>query len=79
MKLDEMLEQVRVTCRMRRLSRHTENTYAGWIARVARHVRMCGQLSREERVRSYLEKLAPRCAASTQNQAFEMETGRRAA
>lgn len=70
MKLEEMLEQVRVTCRMRRLSRHTENTYAGWIARFARHLKTCPHLSREERVRSYLEKLAPRCAASTQNQAL---------
>ena len=30
----EMDEQVRLVCRMRRLSRHTENTYAGWIARL---------------------------------------------
>jgi integron integrase len=70
MKLNDMLEQVRITCRMRRLSRHTENTYAGWIARFARHVKTCAHLSREERVRSYLEKMAPRCSASTQNQAL---------
>lgn len=70
MKLDEMLEQVRLICRMRRLSRHTETTYAGWIERFARHIKTCPHLSREERVRSYLEKLAPRCSASTQNQAL---------
>lgn len=70
MKLSEMLEQVRLTCRMRRLSLHTEQTYAGWIARFARHVQTCPHLSREERVRSYLEHMAPRCSASTQNQAL---------
>jgi len=66
----EMDEQVRLVCRMRRLSRHTENTYAGWIARFGAHVKTCAHLTREERVRSYLEKLAPRCSASTQNQAL---------
>jgi len=66
----ETEEQVRLTCRMRRLSRHTENTYAGWIRRFAAHVKTCAHLSREERVRSYLEKLAPRTSASTQNQAL---------
>lgn len=70
MKLEEMLEQVRLVCRMRRLSRHTEVTYAGWIARFGAHVKGCANLSREERVRTYLEKLAPRCSASTQNQAL---------
>lgn len=33
MNLFDTLAQVRLTCRMRRLSRHTEATYAGWIAR----------------------------------------------
>jgi hypothetical protein len=70
MTLTDTLEQVRTTCRMRRLSRHTEDTYAGWIARFARHVSTCPDLSREDRVRSYLEHLAPRCSASTQNQAL---------
>ncbi len=70
MKLQEMLEQVRLVCRMRRLSRHTEVTYAGWIARFGAHVKSCGHLTREERVRSFLEKMAPRCSASTQNQAL---------
>jgi hypothetical protein len=64
MTLTDTLEQVRITCRMRRLSRHTEDTYAGWIARFARHVSTCADLNREERVRSYLEKLAPRNYAS---------------
>lgn len=70
MTLSDTLEQVRLTCRMRRLSRHTESTYAGWIARFARHVSTHPHLSREDRVRSYLEHLAPRCSASTQNQAL---------
>lgn len=66
----EMSEQVKLVCRMRRLSRHTEETYAGWIARFGVHVRTCAHLSREDRMRTYLEKLAPRCSASTQNQAL---------
>ena len=70
MTLPEMLEQVRIVCRMRRLSRHTEDCYSGWISRFASHVRTCPELSRDERVRTYLEKLAPRTAASTQNQAL---------
>lgn len=70
MKLSDMLEQVRIVCRMRRLSRHTESCYSGWITRFARHIQSTASLSREERVRTYLEKLAPRCSASTQNQAL---------
>lgn len=71
MKLDKMLEQVRLTCRTRRLSYHTETCYTGWITRFARHIQTCPPAStREERVRSYLEKLAPRTSASTQNQAL---------
>lgn len=70
MKLEEMIEQVRVVCRMRRLSRHTEDTYVGWIVRFGRHVRTCPGLAREDRVRTFLEKLAARCAAATQNQAL---------
>ena len=70
MNLTDTLEQVRITCRMRRLSRHTEETYAGWIARFARHVVSMPGTTREDRVRSYLEQLAPRSAASTQNQAL---------
>mgnify|MGYP002737846541 CR=1 FL=1 len=66
----EMEEQVRLVCRMRRLSRHTENTYTGWINRFGAHVKTCAHLDREDRVRTYLEKLAPRCSASTQNQAL---------
>lgn len=66
----EMEEQVRLVCRMRRLSRHTEESYAGWIARFGAHVKTCAHLAREDRVRTFLEKLAPRCSASTQNQAL---------
>jgi hypothetical protein len=70
MTLSEMLEQVRIVCRMRRLSRHTEECYSGWITRFAKHVKTCPQLSREERLRTWLEAMAPRCSASTQNQAL---------
>ena len=63
-------EQVRIVCRMRRLSLHTERTYADWIKRFGQHVQTCPQLSREERVNSWLQKMAPHCSASTQNQAL---------
>lgn len=68
----EILEQVRITCRMRRLSRHTEQSYAGWIARFIGFIlqpKIKG-LSREARLAMYLEHLAPRSSASTQNQAL---------
>ncbi len=39
----ETEEQVRLSCRMRRLSRHTENSYAGWICRFAAHVKTCAR------------------------------------
>jgi hypothetical protein len=68
MTITDTLEQVRLICRMRRLSYHTATCYAGWITRFARHIRQNPQQTREERVRSYLEKLAPRTSASTQNQ-----------
>lgn len=70
MKLTDMLEQVRIVCRMRRLSYHTETCYIGWITRFARHIQRTPNQSREERVRSYLEHLAPHVSASTQNQAL---------
>lgn len=66
----DVLEQARRVCRVRRLSRHTEATYVAWIAQFAAHVQTCAQLTREERVRTFLEQLAPRSAASTQNQAL---------
>jgi hypothetical protein len=59
MKLSDILEQARIVCRMRRLSYHTETCYIGWIIRFARHILRTPGLSREERVRSYLERLAP--------------------
>lgn len=70
MNLQETLKQVRTVCAMRRLSRHTEQSYVGWIVRFARHVALCGEMAREEKVRLFLEKLAPRSSASTQNQAL---------
>jgi integron integrase len=70
MNITDTLEQVRIVCQMRRLSRHTESCYAGWIARFAKHVAQHADLPREEKVRLFLEKLAPKSAASTQNQAL---------
>lgn len=70
MTLPEMLEKVRTVCRMRRLSLRTEQCYGWWITRFARHVKATASLSREERLRTFLEQLAPRSSASTQNQAL---------
>lgn len=70
MKLKETIDRVRTVCRTRRLSRHTEDCYAQWIDRFCRHVMTCRRDSREERVRLFLEKLAARSAAATQNQAL---------
>lgn len=66
----EILNQCRVTCRTRRLSYHTEQSYCGWIARFSDFVTHHKGESREERLRLFLEKLAPRSSASTQNQAL---------
>jgi integron integrase len=66
----ETLEQVRIVCRTRRLSLHTEQCYAQWIGRFIEHLKTCADQPREERVRLFLERLAPRSAASTQNQAL---------
>lgn len=52
------------------MSIHTERTYADWIKRFGRHVKTCPLLPREERLRSWLQKMAPHCSASTQNQAL---------
>jgi site-specific recombinase XerD len=66
----EMEQRVRTVCRVRRLSLHTEESYLGWIRRFAGHVKSCGDVSREEKVRLFLERLAARSSASTQNQAL---------
>ena len=70
MNKSEALIKVSDVCRVRRLSRHTENTYRQWISRFIDHVCQYPQLAREERLRLFLERLAPRTAASTQNQAL---------
>jgi integron integrase len=67
---DETLKQVRVVCRVRRLSYETEKSYSGWIVRFISFMRTCLKQPREERIRLFLEKLAPRSAPSTQNQAL---------
>ena len=47
----EMLEAARTVCRVRRLSRHTEESYVGWLARFADHAQKHRQETREERIR----------------------------
>ena len=66
----ELEQRISTVCRMRRLSRHTERTYTHWITRFSRHVSTCAHLTREEKLRSWLEQMAPHCSASTQNQAL---------
>jgi integron integrase len=70
MKKSEILQRAQTVCRTRRLSRHTEVSYCGWIARFADFTAAHKTETREERVRLFLEKLAPRSSASTQNQAL---------
>lgn len=71
MNLQKTIDQVRNVCRMRRLSRHTESCYVSWIRRFTAHVRACDPtIQREEKVRLFLQALAPKSAASTQNQAL---------
>lgn len=67
---EETIAQVRLVCRTRRLSRHTEDCYAGWIARFCDHSKRMGASTSEERVRTFIERMAPHCAAATQNQAL---------
>ncbi len=66
----EILEQTKITCRVRRLSLHTERTYSHWISRFSDHIATCPKETRENRLRLFLEGLAPCSAASTQNQAL---------
>ena len=66
----EMLTAASTVCQVRRLSRHTESCYLGWLARFADHSAAHHTLSREDRIRIFLETLAPNSAASTQNQAL---------
>lgn len=66
----EMEDGVRRVCSVRRLSRHTEECYLGWLRRFFDFAKTRKESGREERVRLFLEELAPRSAASTQNQAL---------
>jgi integron integrase len=68
-----LLDQVRQTCRLRHLSRRTEEAYAGWIRRYVLHHRKRHKKEMgADEVRSFLTHLATagRVAASTQNQAL---------
>jgi len=66
----EIEQQVHSVCRVRRFSIHTEQTYLGWIRRYSAHVASHADLTREEKLRTWLEHMAPHCSASTQNQAL---------
>jgi integron integrase len=71
MKKQEMVAEVRKVCRMRRFSRHTEEGYLWWLVKFVDHIaKLPVETAREEKIRSFLEKLAPHSAASTQNQAL---------
>ena len=61
----EVEHQMHTVCRMRRLSIHTERTYTDWIKRFGRFVLTCPQLSREEKLRLWLEQMAPHCSANS--------------
>ncbi len=71
MKKSEILARVKAVCRTRHLAWTTEQAYG---AQIARFVEFCAtrppELSNEERVRAWLEDMAPRVAARTQAQAL---------
>ena len=71
MKKSEILSRVRTVCRTRHLSIHTERAY---VAQAARFVEFCAArpelVEAEDRVRAWLEDLAPHVAAKTQAQAL---------
>lgn len=71
MKKSELLQRVRTVCRTRHLSLHTERAYTAQIARFAEFCAARPALvSPEDRVRAWLEDMAPHVAAKTQAQAL---------
>ena len=70
MKTSEAIALVHKTCQLARKSRHTASTYAGWVARYCEHAKRCPAGTSEDKLRTFLEALAPHCAAATQNQAL---------
>lgn len=70
MKKSEVIASVYKVCQVRRLSRHTADTYAYWLGRFCDFAGLHPGVAGEERVRLFLEMLAPNCAAATQNQAL---------
>lgn len=70
MKTSDAIALVHKTCQLSRKSRHTALSYAGWVGRYCQHLKTCGPGNSEQKVRSFLEELAPRCSAATQNQAL---------
>lgn len=70
MNKQEMIDLIRKVCRVRRLSIHTESCYLQWCLRFAAFIKGRSESSSEEKLRAFLEMLAPRSSASTQNQAL---------
>ena len=71
MKQSELLEKVRKVCRTQHKSLHTERSYLGWIVRFCAFAKgLEAGLPAENKVRAFLESIAPVSAASTQNQAL---------
>ena len=63
----ELEQRIHAVCRMRRLAVNTERSYAEKIRHFEQHVRTCPRLTREEKLRTWLEQMAPHCSASSQN------------
>jgi len=70
MNKNQAIEAVFTTCQLRRLSRHTAQAYVHWVGRFCDHTQRHPAPTSEDRVRTFLELLAPNSAASTQNQAL---------
>lgn len=71
MKKGEIEQRVRAVCRLKHWSYKTEQAYLAQICRYMAFVLRPGlPVNSEGKVRAYLEAIAPRCAAKTQNQAL---------
>lgn len=71
MKTSEILDRVRAVCRTRHLAYNTEQVYCSRVADFLRFVAVHHRdSSNEQRVRAWLEDMAPRVAAKTQAQAL---------
>lgn len=69
MRKTELVAAVTLECRRQHHSLATERTYVGWVSRFFEFSRACPQKPLGDRIGAYLDKIAPRVAQATQDQA----------